>query len=1016
MPADCFVKAGQIVSMPTAKLRLLSIGSLVAALAVAIAATPAVKSDRKQSSDARAPSDTPAAAAMTWRLVGPFRAGRVVAVAGVRGQPHTYYFGAVAGGVWKTTDGGIVWKPVFDAQPVQSIGAIAVAPSKPGVIYVGTGEADWRSDLSSGDGVYKSTDAGRSWQHLGLDETRHIARISINPSNPGDVLVAAMGHAYAANPERGIFRTTDGGRTWQKVLFKGEDVGAIDVVRQPSDPRIVYAALWSARRPPWSRYPPINGTGGGIYKSADGGATWSPVSGAGLPSRIDGRIGLAVADGNRVYALIDAEKPGLYRSDDAGASWSLLGTDSRITSRLWYFGELAVDPKNPDVVYAPNVGLQRSTDGGRTWTPIKGAPGGDDYHALWIDPDDPSRMITGVDQGATISVDGGTTWSSWYNQPTAQFYHVATDNAFPYRIYGAQQDSGTVGIVSRGNYGAITPKDWETVGGGESGYIVPDPDDPDVVYGGNTNGGLFRFERRTGQSHDIAPRDARGAAAPRREAADRFSWTSPLAFGPRRGSQPRAIYFGSQRVLKSVDRGQSWTPISGDLSRAGRNSAPATGGRMVQALAADEAYGVVYTIAPSALQPGLIWIGTDDGLIRITRDEGATWTDVTPPALSAWSKVSLIEASPHEAGAAYAAIDRHRLDDYAPHIYRTRDYGATWTETVGGLPPDAFVRAVREDPQQRGLLYAASERGVFVSFDDGESWESIQRNLPRAPIHDLVVHGNDLVAATHGRSFWVLDDVSPLRQRQSASSTRLLKPASVVRIRRSVNTDTPLPPEVPMGQNPPDGAVIDYELSSGANAAVIEIRDEAGQVVRRFSSADRPPPLDLHQPFPSYWQSPMKLPTANPGMNRFVWDLRYPSPRARRPDYTIAALPGDTPALPLGPQVVPGTYQVTLTVGAQSFTQSLAVTMDPRVTVSSADLSELFKLERRIAAAIDDDARALDSLESSPGGERARTLERLNDRLSQLLIAVDSADVAPTRQASAEFDALRRELDQLIAR
>ncbi len=989
---------------------------LVATVGLAIATTAQIVANRNQPPDAQA-SDTPAVAAMTWRLVGPFRGGRVVAVAGVPGQPHTYYFGAVAGGVWKTTDGGIVWRPIFDAQSVQSIGAIAVAPSNPDVIYVGTGEADWRSDLSTGDGVYKSTDAGRTWRHLGLDETRHVARISINPSDPDDVLVAAMGHAYDANPDRGVFRTIDGGRTWQKALFKGEDVGAVDIARQRSDPRIVYAALWSARRPPWSRYPPINGTGGGIFKSVDGGATWSPLTGGGLPAPINGRVGVAVGNnGKRVYALIDADKPGLYRSDDSGAGWTLVGTDSRITSRAWYFGELIVDPKNADVVYAPNVGLQKSTDGGRTWTPIKGAPGGDDYHALWIDPDDPSRMITGVDQGATISVDGGATWSTWYNQPTAQFYHVATDNAFPYRIYGAQQDSGTVGIVNFGNYGAITPKDWETVGGGESGYIVPDPDDPDVVYGGNTDGGLFRFERRTGQSHDIAPRDPRNAGVPRRNAVDRFSWTSPIAFGPRRGAEPRAIYFGSQRVLKSVDRGQSWTPISGDLSRGGHDAIPAGGGRMIQSLAADEAYGVVYTIAPSPRQPGLIWIGTDDGLIRITRDEGATWTAVTPPALTAWSKVSLIEASPHEAGTAYAAIDRHRLDDDAPHIYRTRDYGATWTETVDGLPPRAFVRAVREDPQQRGLLYAGTELGVFVSFDDGGHWESMQRNLPRAPIHDLVVHDDDLIVATHGRSFWVLDDLSPLRQHQAASSTRLLKPAAAVRIRRSVNTDTPLPRETPMGQNPPDGAVIDYELASGVTEVVLEIRDGDGELVRRFSSADRPPPLDLHQPFPSYWQSPMKLPTANAGMNRFVWNLRYPSPRTRRPDYTIAALPGDTPALPLGPQVVPGTYQVTLTAGGDRFTQALTVTMDPRITASAADLSALFNLERRIAAAIDDDARALDAPGSSSRGDRAKALERLNDQLSELLEAVDSADVAPTQHASAAYEALKRQLDALVAR
>jgi photosystem II stability/assembly factor-like uncharacterized protein len=977
-----------------------------------------------RSADQRTAPDvpTPAAAAMRWRLVGPFRGGRVVAVAGVATEPHTYYFGGVAGGVWKTTDGGIVWTPVFDSQPVQSIGAIAVAPSNPAIIYAGTGEPDWRSDLSSGDGIYKSADAGRTWQHIGLENTRHIARIAIDPRNPDDLLVAAMGHAYDANPDRGVFRSQDGGRTWQKVLFRNDDVGAIDLVRQPSNPDVIYAALWSARRPPWSRYPPVNGPGGGIFKSTSNGARWTEVAGEGLPPAALGRIGLAVGygdRGNRVYALIDAGKPGLYRSDDSGDTWQLVGTDPRITARAWYFSEIAVDPRNADVVYAPNVGLNRSTDGGKTWTPIKGAPGGDDYHAVWIDPADPNRLITGVDQGTTISVDGGATWSTWYNQPTAQFYHVATDNAFPYRIYGAQQDSGTVGIASRGNYGAITPRDWETVGGGESGYIVPDPDDNDVIYGGNTNGGLFRFERATGQSHDIAPRDARDVGGLRHNATFRYSWTSPIAFGTRRGGPgaPRPMYFGSQRVLRSVDRGQSWTPISDDLSRRGIDALPASGGRMILELAKDEAFGVVYTIAPSTVRPGLIWVGTDDGLIHVTRDDGATWKNVTPTGLRAWSKVSMIEASPHDAGTAYAAIDRHRLDDYTPHVYRTSDFGVTWTEIVNGLPRGTFVRAVREDPVRKGLLYAGTEFGVYVSFDAGDHWSSLQLNLPRAPIHDLVVHENDLVVATHGRSFWALDDLSPLRQFDASAGTRLLKPATATRVRRSVNTDTPLPPETPMGENPPDGAVIDYALAADQQGPVmIEFFDAAGELVRRFSSSDTPSPIDHATQFPSYWLSPPRQPTANAGMNRFVWNLRYPSPPAKHPSYTIAALPGDTPSLPLGPQVTPGTYQVKLTVGGRTVAQPLVVKMDPRVKTSAFDLTRLLTLERQIAAAIEDSARALDTLDApgtSPSGseQKKATLTRVHDALSELLSVVDTADVAPTRQAAAALAELRRQLD-----
>jgi photosystem II stability/assembly factor-like uncharacterized protein len=970
-----------------------------------------------------APQTTPAAAAMRWRLVGPFRGGRVLAVAGVPGQPHTYYFGAAGGGVWKTTDGGIVWRPVFDAQSVQSIGALAVAGSDPNVVYAATGEADWRSDLSSGNGIYRSTDAGRSWQHLGLEATRHIARISIDPRNPDEVLVAAMGHAYDANPDRGVYRTTDGGRSWQKVLFTTPDLGAIDIVRQPSDPTVVYAALWSARRTPWSRYPPVQSAGGGIYKSQDGGASWQPLAGAGLPATISGRIGLAVGYGaasSRLYALIDAEKPGLYRSDDRGATWEVVGTDPRIISRAWYFSELAVDPRNPDIVYAPNVGLNKSSDGGRTWTPIKGAPGGDDYHALWIDPNDSNRMITGVDQGASISVDGGATWSTWYNQPTAQFYHVAVDNAFPYRIYGAQQDSGTVGIVSRGNYGAITPADWETVGGGESGYIVPDPDDPDVVYGGNTNGGLFRFVRGTGQSHDIAPRVAGDAGAQRRDATYRYTWTSPIAFS---ATRPRAMYFGSQYVLKSVDKGQSWTRISPDLSRHGKAAAPSGGGRLVQDLAPAEGIGVVYTIAPSQLSPGLIWVGTDDGLIHLSRDGGSTWKDVTPPELGPWSKVSLIDASPYAAGTAYAAVDRHRLDDYMPYIYRTRDFGATWMKVADGIPAGTFVRAVREDPVRKDLLFAGTEFGVYASFDAGEHWAALQRNLPRAPIHDLVVHDNDLIVATHGRSFWVLDDLSPLRQYDSqaeSGAARLLKPATAVRVRRSVNTDTPLPPETPMGENPPDGAVIDYVIGADAPRDVsLEILDGNAGVVRRFTNHDPEPPADRTTQFPSYWLRTPRILSADRGMNRFVWDLRYPPPAARQPDYPIAAIPGDTPALPLGPQVVPGTYTVKLTVDGTTSTETLMVKMDPRVKTPQPALQRLLDLERQIGAALDQCTAALNEVSRRPRGagvERLQaSLTRIDDGLADLLAAVDSADEPPTASALAAYADFRRDLDARLA-
>ncbi|HEY7056082.1 MAG TPA: hypothetical protein VH458_06140, partial [Vicinamibacterales bacterium] len=605
---------------------------------------------------------------------------------------------------------------------------------------------------------------------------------------------------------------------------------------------------------------------------------------------------------------------------------------------------------------------------------------------------------------------------------TAQFYHVAVDNGFPYRIYGAQQDSGTVGITSRGNYGAITPNDWETVGGGESGYIVPDPDDPTVVYGGNTNGGLFRFVRGIGQSHEIVPRIAADFGANRRDATYRYTWTSPVTFS---ATKPRAIFFGSQYVLKSTDQGQTWTRTSGDLSRHGTDvTTVPSGGAMVQQLAPTEALGVVYTIASSTLLPGLIWAGTDDGQIYVTRDDGSTWQNVTPPALSAWSKVSMLEASPHDAGTAYAAIDRHRLDDYTPHIFVTHDQGKTWTDIASGMPVGTFVRAVREDPVRKGLLFAGTEFGVYVSDDAGQRWDSLQLNLPRAPIHDLVVHDNDLIVATHGRSFWVLDDLAPLRQVNSgdeSTGTRLLKPSTAIRVRRSVNTDTPLPPETPMGRNPPDGAVIDYALDAGPTGEVsLEILDMSGAVVRRFSTKDPQPPAAGPTQFPEYWLARPQPLTARRGMNRFVWDLRYPSPAALRPEFTIAALPGATPALPEGPQVIPGSYTVKLTVDGRASTQPLTVTMDPRVTTSMDDLTRLFDLERKIAQAVDDDARALQRLrESKPSGQSAAALERalvrLNEGLAELLSGVDTGDVAPTVAASQAYADFRKELDQRIA-
>ena len=980
---------------------------------------------------------------MKWRLIGPHRGGRVLAVAGVRGQPNTFYFGAVGGGVWKSTNKGEVWTPIFDGVPIASIGALALAPSNPDIIFVGTGEADMRSDISFGDGVYKSTDGGRTWKHVGLRDSRHIGRILIDPKNPDIVLVAALGHAYGPNSERGVFRSTDGGETWQKVLYKNDDTGAVDLCFDPVNSSIVYAALWQTRRPPWSVYPPTNGPGSGLYKSADGGISWNQLTGHGLPAEPWGRVGVVVVpprgNSQRVYALIDAAEGGLYRSDDAGETWSRVGTDARIRGRAWYFSGITVDPHNPDIVYVPNVALYRSTDGGHKFEAIKGAPGGDDYHDLWIDPDDSNRMIVGSDQGAVISVDGGKTWSSWFNQPTAQFYHVATDNQFPYQIYGAQQDSGTVGIWSRSNYGKITYREWTSVAGGESGYIVPDPVDPNIVYGGNTGGRVYRWNRLTGQSQDISPMPIRDWDADPAKEKYRFTWTSPMIFSPQ---DPHTLYFGSQFVLRTTDEGRSWKEISPDLSRREET----------------QNHGVVYTIAPSPLKAGEIWAGTDDGVIHLTRDGGKAWENVTPPALPSWSKISLIEASPHNAGTAYAAIDRHRLDDYSPYIYRTHDYGKTWTQITDGIQAPAFVRAVREDPVQKGLLFAGTETGAYVSFDDGGHWQPLQLNLPVSPIHDLVVHGDDLVVATHGRSFWVLDDITPLRQLNadiSNSEAHLFSPAVAMRVRPNVSDETPLPPEFPAGQNPPTGAIIDYYLKSVPEGdLLLEILDRDGKLVVQTSSSapsvsrSEPPPA-----FTSDWLRPREPLWKEPGMHRFIWNLRYPKPPALRHNYTIAAVSGeDTPALPLGPQVLPGEYKVRLTVDGHSYTQSLIVKMDPRVTTSAAALARQFDLEMKISDAMAQDyatlmavrdlwkqmgtirghrtedpkttlsavvelerkVSSLEPREPSPPGT-GNHLSRINAFLATLMEVIDTADRLPTEQAQRTYSDFRQKLDAQLA-
>lgn len=959
--------------------------------------------------------------ALEWRMIGPFRGGRAIAVTGVPGNATTFYFGAVAGGVWKSTDAGNVWTPVFDREHIASIGAITAAPSNPDIIYVGSGEADMRSAITAGDGMYKSTDAGRTWSHIGLTDTQQIAKVIVDPKNAEIVYVAALGHAYGPNAERGVFRSKDGGQTWQIVLNKGPEIGAADLAMDPDNPRVLYATMWNARRPTWSQYPPLEGPGSGLYKSTNGGDTWTELTGNGLPSGQWGRAGVAVAPGThgrRVYAVIDAKPGGLFRSDDSGKSWTLVGTDRRINGRAWYFSQITVDPHDSDVVYLPNVSLYRSTDGGKTFTVVRGAPGGDDYHVLWVDPADSSRMILGSDQGVSVSLDRGVSWSTWNNQPTAQFYHVAIDHQFPYWVYGSQQDSGAMAVPSRTNRGEITDYDWQTIGGGESGYVAPDPKDPNIVYVGGTNGELGRFDKRTWQSQNITPWPQAGFGTEINARKYRFPWTSPLIFSP---TEPNTLYYGSQYLLKTIDGGLTWHEISPDLTGDTRKKgeAPPTGPTTIEN-AKSRGYGVVYTIAPSPVKAGLIWVGSDTGLVHVTRDEGKTWADVTPHGLTDWSKITLIEASHHDPAEAWAAVDRHRLDDFRPHLFRTRDYGKSWTEIDNGIDARGFVNAIREDPVRRGLLFAGTEMGAYVSFDDGDRWQSLQMNLPVTSVRDLAVHGTDLVAATFGRGFWILDDITPLREASEkigSSEAFLYQPAKAIRTASDSFYGTPMPIEMSRAKNPPNGAIIDYYLGANAPAEVtLEILNGAGNVVRRFSSNDKPQVRRTGLTVADVWvREPHPL-TAHAGMNRFVWDLR------EQP----ASSPGRRGEPAPGPQVLPGNYQVRLTSSGQTYTQPLHVELDPRIKATTEDLLAQHRLGMRAISELKRAEQLTTLIRTVQAQLNAAKKSELDQQLTSIstglaaatrdftavLGVVNSADRRPPAQATQLADQATKELEQ----
>jgi photosystem II stability/assembly factor-like uncharacterized protein len=982
-------------------------------------------------------------AGLRWRLIGPFRGGRTVAAVGVHGHPTTLYIGVNNGGVWKSTDYGRIWTPIFDDQPTGSIGAIAVAPSDPNTIYVGSGEGLQRPDLSTGDGVYKSTDGGKSWRNLGLADGQQIAQIIVDPADPNRLFVAVIGHPYGANEERGIYRSTDGGTTWRKVLYKDANTGGMDLAFDPANAQTVFAVLWAARQAPWEIGSSWTiSADNGLYKSTDGGTTWRQIT-AGLPSAADGlgRIGIAVAPSaaSRMYAVLGATKGGgLYRSDDGGESWRLANADPRLWGRDGDFNEVKVDPANPDVIYVANVVTWKSIDGGKTFAGWRGAPGGDDYHRLWIDPADPNVILLVADQGAIVTVNGGESWSSWYNQPTAQFYHVTTDNRFPYWVYGGQQESGSAGVASRGADGEITYREWHPVGAEEYGYIAPDPLHPNVVFGGRVQ----RFDWNTGDVQDVSPEGVRSGTY-------RYVRTLPLLFSP---VDPHLLYFGTNVLWATMDGGHSWRTISPDLTRQSYE----VPGNLGDFTSLDSEHGkhrgVIYTIAPSFRRLGLVWVGTDDGLIHVTHDAGRTWKNVTPTALTPWSKVSVMEASHYDTLEAFAAVNRFRLDDLRPHVYRTRDGGRSWTEITDGIPPNEVVNAVREDPVRRGLLFAGTERAVYVSFDDGDHWQSLRLNLPPSAVRDLAIHESDLVAGTHGRSFWILDDITPLRQvdaRGAPPATTLFQPAPATRVRWNRNTDTPLPPDEPAGRNPPDGAPLDYYLAAPAPGPLtLEIRDTAGGLVRRYSSADLPPPADTAANIPLYWIRPPQILGTAAGAHRFVWDLRYAPPAVANRGYPIAAVLGDTPREPRGPWVLPGRYTVVLTVAGQTYRAPLTVRMDPRVATSSAGLALQLGLAQRIVADLRRDSTvraglrgvqaqlaaararagtdslraAIDSIDQatarieSGGGAFERSLARVADDLASLYDVVEGTDAAPTTQAARALDRLERDLTGAIGR
>lgn len=968
---------------------------------------------------------------MKWRCIGPFRGGRTVGAVGVAKQPNVFYIGVNNGGVWKTNDYGRTWKPIFDDQPTGSVGDVAVAPSDPNVIYVATGEGIQRPDLSVGDGVYKSTDGGKTWINTGLHDGQQIGGLAVDALDPNRVFAAVLGHPYGPNKERGVYRTVDGGKTWDKVLYIDENTGAIQVAIDPNDPKIIYADMWAGRQGPWENGA-WNGKESGLYKSVDGGTTWKKLTN-GLPTTEQGlgRIGFSIAPSNslRLYATVDAGKyGGIYRSDDGGENWYVANSDGRFWGRGSDFAEVKVDPKNADIVYSANVVTWKSVDGGKTWNAFRGAPGGDDYHRIWINPNDPNIILIASDQGAIVTVNGGETFSSWYNQPTAQFYHVSTDNAFPYNVYSGQQESGSAGVASRSNNGQITYRDWAPVGVEEYGYIVADPKDPNILFGGK----ITKTDKRIGQVQNILPEAVRSGNY-------RFLRTAPIIFSP---VDNKTLYFAGNVLFKTLDRGNSWQVISPDLTRESWDIPASVGIYTSDELKKMPRRGVIYTIAPSYKDINTIWVGTDDGLIHVTKDGGKTWKNVTPPQVTSWSKVSLMDASHTDVNTAYAAVNRIRCDDMKPHIYKTTDGGKTWKEIVNGLPDDP-INVVKEDPVRKGLLFAGSERAVYVSFDDGGHWQSLRLTMPPTSIRDLVIKDDDLVLGTHGRGFWILDDITPLRQltnETAKQSTILYKPQTATRVRWSIYPDTPLPQEESSGENPPDGAVIDYYLANNASGEVtLEIANAMGTVVRKFSSNDtmyKIPEVNI----PLYWIRPQQILSADKGHHRFLWDMKY-APLNIPPSYPISAIYKNTEPEQTSPWVMSGNYFARLTVNGKTYSQSFTVRMDPRVKTPAKDLIVQHDLSlyaynsrKECMKALNDIAgikaqikellpvagndftpllnkldEELSALESTPRGSKNPSFGKFENDFTGVFSILQDNDNTPTTQVVAAIAKLKKE-------